>query len=190
MVEPIASTSSLQLTSNKVFANVPSNSAKTKEEPVLYVQVINDSSGRPQEDMIVIVGPLNSTGDVSKALSHLVCCAPSPPPGPPRIGGVLDIWGCGYQVPNGGIIREEDNKVVAFAPNGTRLSFPACPTEHHVTNGTGWVKVFPKPTPYYLVFVGNIPGHTYHDAVPIHIDQTTFVTVSIPSGRFDVKFGG
>ena len=90
---------------------------------------------------------------------------------------------CVHEVESGSTVL--NNGTVIF-PNGTRVTYPACPAKTYETNSTGWISISNATGQYYFFRVGGINPSTY-GIVELFRDRTTYVTVSMPSGDYVVR---
>ena len=136
--------------------------AQTTGVQGLVLRVVQDSSGQPMGGVTVTAGPASSKKDVAFTSG----------------GPILNE--CVHEVESGSTVL--NNGTVLF-PNGTRVSYPACPAKTYLTNSTGWISISNATGQYYFFRVGGINPSTY-GIVELFRDRTTYVTVSMPSGDY------
>ena len=136
--------------------------AQTTGVQGFVLRVVQDSSGQPMGGVTVTAGPASSKKDVVFT------------PGGPALKE------CVHGVESGSTIL--NNGTVLF-PNGTRVTYPACPAKTYETNSTGWISISNATGKYYFFRVGGINPSTY-GIVELFQDRTTYVTVSMPSGEY------
>src|SRR2546426_3713019 len=139
--------------------------AQTTGVQGLVLRVVQDSSGQPMGWVTVTAGPASSKKDVAFTSG----------------GPILNE--CVHEVESGSTVL--NNGTVIF-PNGTRVTFPACPAKTYETNSTGWISISNATGQYYFFRVGGINPSTY-GIVELFRDRTTYVTVSMPSGDYVVR---
>ena len=136
--------------------------AQTTGVQGLVLRVVQDSSGQPMGGVTVTAGPASSKKDVAFTSG----------------GPILNE--CVHEVESGSTVL--NNGTVIF-PNGTRVTYPACPAKTYETNSTGWISISNATGQYYFFRVGGINPSTY-GIVELFRDRTTYVTVSMPSGDY------
>ena len=135
-------------------------------EGSLLIHVVNATSGQPVAGVWVLAGPASSADDIALT------------PGGPTVKE------CVHGVPSGSTVGE--NGTVTF-PNGTEITFPACPLETYTTNSSGLVSIPETAGEYYFFSVGGMPTPSFvYGVVRVSQGGETYVTVNWPNGNYTV----
>ncbi|MCS4538820.1 MAG: hypothetical protein HYY67_08190 [Thaumarchaeota archaeon] len=141
-----------------------SNSTESKNEIIVYIRTVySDPSGKPARGITVSIAPLNDTNSIVYNL-----------PGPAGVS----LAQCIHQVPSGAAIV--DNGKAAILPDGRKVSIPECPFKVYTTNTTGWVAIHQASNAKYLLIIASFFVHGTYEIVPIHGNQTIYITMKVP----------
>lgn len=137
----------------------------------LQIHVINETSGQPVSGVRVVAGPVSSPNDLALT-----------PAGP-------TLNECVHQVPSGSTVIGNGSVVL---PNGTTVTFPACPLTTYTSDSSGYVSIPEISGPYYYfdVTAGLELAYNVYGVVPLIAGEVTLVTVFWPNGNYTVSDAG
>jgi hypothetical protein len=132
----------------------------------LLIHVVNETSGQPVPGIRVLAGPASSNDDIALT------------PGGPTLKE------CVHGVPSGSAVLGNGTVVL---PNGTEITYPACPLKTYTTNSTGWVSIPEALGGYYFFNVGGMAAaYNVYGILQLSQRGETRVTVSWPNGNYTV----
>jgi len=131
----------------------------------LLIHVVNETSGHPVAGIKVLAGPASSADDIALT------------PGGPTLKE------CVHGVPSGSAVLGNGTVVL---PNGTRISYPACPLETYATNSTGWVSIQEASGMYFFNVGGMAGAYNVYGIVKLSQGVETDLMVDWPNGNYTV----
>ena len=132
----------------------------------LLIHVANETSGQPVSGIRVLAGPASSADDIGLT------------------PGGATLKECVHGVPSGSMVVGNGTVVL---PNGTEITYPACPLKTYTTNSTGWVSIPEAAGGYYFFNVGGMAtAYSVFGVVHLFQGQETHVTVKWPNGNYTV----
>lgn len=132
----------------------------------LLIRVINETSDQPVTGVRVLAGPASSADDIGLT------------------PGGATLKECIHAVPSGSSVEENGTVIL---PNGTEITYPACPLITYMTNSTGRVSIPEATGEYYFFNVGGMATpYSVFGVVHLFQGQETYVTVMWPNGNYTV----